>query len=213
MKKFITTIPLQLGGGLKSAVYESADNDRLMYDKEISFPILSVVNAYAEKGETVKIFYIRQEDSRTIANKESFLSQLRELEDTVGCICEEEEILIPDDELIVTHLKTFEKLIERFEDRDILYACMTFGTKPVPIVEMLALNYAYRALNDVSIGCVVYGQTRFAKDPDTGELIVAEAKIFDVTSLIYMDEIVRKVADLKPMNPLNYIKTLLATED
>jgi len=213
MKKFITTIPLQLGGELDSAVYEPVDNDRLKYDNKISFPILSVINAYAEKGETVKVFYIRQEDERTMSNKEKFIQQLRELEENVGCVCEEEEILISNDELITTHLKTFERLIEKFADKDILYACMTFGTKPVPIVEMLALNYAYRALNDVSIGCVVYGWAHFVKDPDTNKRKVGEAKIFDVTSLLYMDEIVRKVADLKPLNPLSYIRTVLETED
>lgn len=213
MKKFITTIPLQLGGELESAVYEPVDNDRLKYDQEISFPILSVINAYAEKGERVKVFYIRQQDERTIPNKAKFIRQLRELEESAGCVCEEEEVLISSDELIDTHLKTFEKLIEKFADKDILYACMTFGTKPVPVVEMLALNYAYRALNDVSIGCVVYGWTHFTKDPVTNERKVEEAKIFDVTSLLYMDEIVRKVADLKPLDPLHYIRTVLGTED
>ena len=64
MKKFITTIPLQPTGKLESAIYEAVENEKLQYNKEISFPILCAMNAYIEEGEEVIIYTIRQNNRR-----------------------------------------------------------------------------------------------------------------------------------------------------
>ena len=65
---------------------------------------------------------------------------------------------------------------------------------------MMALNYGYRVQKNVSIGCVVYGQLDF---------MTKEARIYDVTSLFYMDEIVRTLAESGAKNPLGLIQKLL----
>jgi len=197
-------IPLQLNNELRSSIYEAVDNELLQYNKEIAFPIIAVMNAYVDAGEDIEILAVKQEDRRTEANFEKFKGQVAEFEESKGCTCNITVIEVPYNELIETHLKTFEKLIEHFGKGDSLYACMTYGSKPVPVVEMLALNYAYRAIEGTTLGCMVYGQYNHETN---------ESKIYDVTSLFLMDEIVKKVADLKPANPLGYIKTILAIED
>lgn len=203
MKKFITTIPLQGRGELSSSVYQAVGNPVLQYNKEIAFPIIAVMNAYVKEGEEVEVLAIKQNHERTNRNYEIFQEQLKEFEENKNCKCKISLISIPYEELVDTHLYTFEQLIEKMEHGDELYACMTYGTKMVPIVEMLALNYACRVLDKTSLGCVVYGQL----DHETGKM-----KIFDISSLLLMDEIVRRISSLKPANPIGYIKTLLDIE-
>ena len=128
--------------------------------------------------------------------------QVREFEQEKNCKCIIEEILIKNDELISTHLETFERLIEKFgDDRTQLYVCMTYGTKPIPIIELMVINYACRVLKQTSLECIVYGWYRFKTN---------EAKIFDITSLFYLDEVVRNAASMNLVNPLQFIKNVLA---
>ena len=205
MKKFITTIPLQITGELDSCIYEAADNSKLQYNKKIAFPILAVMNAYVKEGEQIFIYKIRQDDSRTIENNILFEQQVKEFEKERNCQCVIEEILIKNDELISTHLETFEKLIEKFDQEETkLYACITYGTKPVPIIEMIAINYACRALGKTTLECVVYGWYRFK---------TKEAKVFDITSLFYLDEIVRNAADMNVADPLVFMKDVLTLQE
>lgn len=65
---------------------------------------------------------------------------------------------VPFDESLDSHIATFQKLIDRTEEGDDLYACLTFGSKPTPLVEVMAMQYAYRVHRDVTITCAVYGQ-------------------------------------------------------
>lgn len=203
MKKFITTIPLQGRGELSSSVYQAVGNPALQYDKKIAFPIIAVMNAYVKEGEEIEVLAIKQNHERTNRNYEIFQEQLKEFEKDKNCTCKISLVSIPYEELVDTHLYTFEQLIEKLGHGDELYACMTYGTKMVPIVEMLALNYACRVLDNTSLGCAAYGQL----DHGTGTM-----KIFDISSLLLMDEIVNRISSLKPANPIGYIKTVLDIE-
>lgn len=64
----------------------------------------------------------------------------------------------------------------------------------------MVLNYAYRAKSNTKIGCITYGQIDFG----TGE-----ARIYDMTPLFYMDDIVTKVAGMHVKNPAEVIKKIL----
>lgn len=204
MKKFVTAIPLQMKKELSSSVYQAVGNKSLQYDKEIAFPIIAVMNAYVAEGETAEILAIKQNDKRTDRNYEIFKEQVEAFMDDKKCMCRITVISVPYEEVVDTHLYTFAKLIEKIEEGDELYACMTYGSKPVPIVEMLALNYAYQVMERTSVECVVYGQFNH----ETGDM-----KIYDVSSLFFMDEIVKRISDLKPSDPLGYIRTVLDMEN
>ena len=79
---------------------------------------------------------------------------------------------------------------------------MTYGNKPMPIAEMMAIQYAYRVLRNVTIECLVYGELDHSK-PDH------PMSLFDITSLIRLDEIVRVMADQKISEPQKFLHTLL----
>jgi hypothetical protein len=71
---------------------------------------------------------------------------------------------------------------------------------------MMAVQYAYRIKKNTSISCIVYGQIdRPGKDPETWS-----AKVYDMTTLVQLDEIVRVLADRGVANPKETIDSILS---
>lgn len=198
MKKFITTSPFQQK--MECTVYQSVENDRLQMERETRFPVIALLNAYAENGEQIELLVIRHKYENSIKNYELLCEEVKVLEKEKGFQCSIIVIEAEYDERIEEHLETFEHLIEHLNDEDELYACMTYGTKAIPIIQMMALNFAYRARINTHIGCIVYGKIDFN---------AKKGEIYDMTSLFYMDEIVRKVSDMKTKDPLKIIKQVL----
>ena len=205
MKTFICTISLQTKTqdgyrGLGKSVYEAKDNQRLAYEKEISFPILSVINGYAEEGERIKLLVLKQMGEGTHDNYGLFKEQLENLCQEKHITYEENVIGISFDETAETHLKSFMDIIEHIYDEEELYACLTYGTKPIPIIQMMALNFAYRSLKGVTIECIVYGQKVWSEN---------KTYIYDITGLFSMDEIVHQNSRLPIRDPKQHIRNVL----
>ena len=200
MKKFIMTSPYQPKGTLEKGNYKAADNQLLVYDMPTSFPIITAINGYVEKGENIEIITIVSEYENAEYNYGLFKKEMAELSSKKGFTYNLKEVRVPYNNFIDTELELFGKLIECTNDNDNLYACLTYGSKPFPIVQIMALNYAYRIHNNVNIDCVVYG----AKNHNNGEM-----EVYDITSLIYIDETVRLMAEQKIEDPLPIIKNLL----
>lgn len=214
MKKFITTSPLQ--ERLSCVKYEAVDNAALQYEQETCFPVIPLMNAYTKEGDETELIVLchkghtdRHGDYKdpSGANYQTLCKEVGELKKKKQFQYSIRKIDMEYNECISEHLNNFVHLIEQIKDEDELYACISYGTKAVPIIEMMALNYAYRAKFNTHIGCIVYGSTVFDKESK-----ITDAKIYDMTSLFYLDEIVRKVADMKLENPLETIQQILALE-
>ena len=99
----------------------------------------------------------------------------------------------------------FQRLIDCVEDNDDLFACITFGTKPLSMAVRMAVQYAYRVKRNVSIPCIVYGSiTRSGRDASTWT-----ANVYDETALIRLDEIVRMLAERGVEHPRETIDRIL----
>ena len=201
MKKFIMCCPLQPEGKLDKIQYASSGDEKLKLDKPTRFPVIPLINGYAEDGEKVEIILIRSEYENTKLNEEYLRQEAGELEKEKNIEITIVPVDTPYNETISTELDLFVDIIGHINDGDMLFACATYGTKPTPIIEIMAVNYGYRALNNVSIGAIVYGQRDFNK-PGMGEL-------FDITALFYMDEMVNKLAQAKTKNPGDVIKRIM----
>ena len=191
--------PLQPEGKLAKAVYVPQNNDKLEYG-ETRFPIIPVINGYAEEEEEVEIILIKSDNANAELNEKYLREEVRELEERKEIKVKISIVNTPYNETIDTQINLFMDLIKKIHDNDKVFACATYGTKPTPIVEMMAVNYAYRALKNTSIGAIVYGQ----RDHDTGSM-----EIFDITALFYMDEMVNNIAKLGIKNPEETIKRLM----
>lgn len=204
MKKVITIAPMQSvtpdGMG-----YTAVNNERLRYDVPNCFPVLPLLHGYAAPGETVEVFILTTE-GHEISQKIYW-----EIEREAAALCKQmnvsctvSRIGIPFDETANTHLSTFQEIVSQISDGDVLLADMTYGSKCLALVLMMALNYGYRACDNCTIECFVYGSKDFRAGHPLGK------RIYDITSLFLMDQIVNELAKSGNKDPLRAIKSILS---
>ena len=213
MKKFIMITPLQpvffsASGEVKEDLlrfsrYEAIGNSRLAYDKKTRFPLIPLINGYAREGEKIRVIALTPDTESARYHVTQLEEELRELQKEKGFECEGvEPVIVTYAGDVDTQIEIFHKLMELMEDNDVLHACLTYGNKPMPIAELMAIQYAYRALKNVSIDCLVYGEVDHSKKE-------SPMCIFDITALIRLDEIVRVLAERKVADPKNLIESII----
>ena len=203
MKTFITYISRQKGEGLLGGIYRADSNDRLQMNTAVHFPMVTMLHGYVEQDEEVRVLILYGEDNM------EYESNRKVLEADIQALQKEKPfrytlvpVAISEEETALEHLKAFTKLLELIEDGDELYVCCTYGSKPTPIVEMMAINTAYRLKKDVSIGCLIYGRVEHNKDPK-------KFYVYDITSLFYMIQIVSQLENNRISNPEDAIRAIL----
>jgi len=206
LKKFFTAVPLQvIQNDLASLNYHAVGNTKLQMEDSVSFPILTAINGYAQAGEDFRLIAVMPETDAVRRNRDRLSDQLFALCARRGLSCPGgvETVLAGGDERVSTHMETFQKLLDYVEDDDELFVCMTFGTKPMSQAMLLALQYAYRVKRNASISCVVYGEVdRSGPKP--------EGRVYDMTALIQLDEIVHMLADRGVADPRAALDTILS---
>jgi hypothetical protein len=204
MKKFLTAIPLQGANQLRRYVYDAVDNARLRMEDATAFPILTAIHGYAVPGEPFRIIAVVTDTASARNNFAVFREEVTALCEKQGLTCREiTPVYVAADERVTVQLATFQKLIDLVDDDDELFACMTYGTKPLAQVMQMALQYGYRIKRNASIGCVVYGQIDRSGD-------VWRGSVYDMTALVQLDEIVRLLADRGVAQPETVIRGLLS---
>lgn len=201
MKKFITRIPLQLNGNLKGTHYQAVGNEKLQMSDTTAFPIITAIQGYVGPGEMFEVYALGCDTEPENENFRLLCEEVRSICEKKNIVCSGvKRIMLELDQSVIAQTRNFQELIRYVEDDDELYACMTFGTKPQSIVMIMGIKYAYRIKKNVSIGCILYGE----KDHKTGE-----GKVYDMTALIQLDEVVRVLAEQRVENPQNIIQMIL----
>lgn len=198
MKNFLCTIPQQPEKSLKKTKYANpCGNPVLECTEEVSFPVLVLIKNAVANGEKIRITTVKQEHENCNVNEKTFAAELKALKKEIGFEYELETISTPFSETIDDHLALFGKLIDTVKDDDELYADITYGTKPIPMVFLMMLTYAYRFRNTF-IENIIYGQF----DHDTNI-----SSLYDVTALFYMNSTINTMNDSS--DPKKFIKAIL----
>ena len=194
--------------GLYKVQYDPVDMDGINFSDEVFFPVSVLVNSYVDKGENIEIICMMEdENTDEIRNLEKLKEEIDQAASRIGFKYSIKIINVSSEEKVENHLKLFESLIGTINDGDRVYVCATYGTKPIPIVEMLALNYAYRVKDDVSVEKVVYGRV-YRNNGEKGD---RKAQIFDISPLFTMNQIVNHLAEQRVRNPEKAIRMLLGS--
>ena len=204
MKKFITYISMQQEKGLIKVRYDAVDDDSLRIERPVFFPISVLVDNYVNDGDKIEVICLKEINNSDVErNLELLKSEIGEILEGRGIECVFQELELSDEENIDSHLNTFVKIIDCIKDEDTVYACATYGTKPIPVIEMLALDYVYRVKKNVSVGSVVYGKMdrRHPEKP--------EAKLYNITALFFMSQIVGHMAEQKVSDPEGMIRKIM----
>ena len=202
VKKFLMVTPQQPKGKLMPVVYETRGNDLLSYDAETKFPTIPLMNGYVESGEKAKVITVTYDSDAHRHNLDLFREELAALAKRKGFEYEIESIDLPFDDSVGAMVEIFRQYLDRIEDDDILHACITFGSKPIPIAMTMAMRYACRIRKNVSIECIVYGQRDWSTTPATN-------RIYDVTALTDLDELARVLADQRVADPAAVIRQVI----
>lgn len=206
MKKFFTSVPYQKKGELIKAIYRPVGNAKLVYEKAHSLPILNAVNNFTEKGEEIEVIFIIGENEDIKKNLGSVESSLDELVLERELKCRKKYIYYRDSDDITVMLELYGNLIRCCDDDDEIYSCITYGTKPVPIVQMMAMRYAFHVKKNVYIGMIVYGKAHGNKQNEDSEKIF---DIYDMTSLFYIDDLSEKFSRMAVKDPEKILESLI----
>ncbi len=206
MKKFFTSVPYQKSGELIKAIYRPVGNAKLVYEKAHSLPILNAVNNFTEKGEEIEVIFIIGENENIKRNLGSVESSLDELVLERELKCRKKYIYYRDSDDITVMLELYGNLIRCCDDDDEIYSCITYGTKPVPIVQMMAMRYAFHVKKNVYIGMIVYGKAHGNKQNEDSEKIF---DIYDMTSLFYIDDLSEKFSRMAVKDPEKILESLI----
>lgn len=199
MNKYYTTIPQQpVPDGLKLTAYKNPGDSPLLNYGETRFPIAAVIANSAKKGEAIRVYGVKPAHANTGHWEKELKKELDGLAEKVGFTFDLIPLEIPMSETVETHLALFKQLIDTTADDDRIYADITFGTKPIPIVMLMFMNYAYKYRRNTMIESIVYGQRNN---------LTGEAALYDVSALFYMNSTVNRLDQVS--DPANFIEMML----
>lgn len=205
MKKYISTVTLQTGGAQKHYYRDEKgmDTPRVF----TAFPILQQISDTAAAGEEIQVVTIVVGGVENNQNYAAFAQELDTLAKERGIVYTHTTIDKEDTEEVNSIIALFCHIIGQVSDGDRLYACITYGTKPIATVTTMALHYAYRIKEDVLVEAVKYG----LKDWNATEEPVCV--LYDTTALFYIDCLIDRIAAMKLEDPEKALKALIQREN
>lgn len=193
MKKFICIMPETV---LASHVYEAVGNKQL-FDDTTRFPLTPLLTGYTESEEEIQVIAITATgDARSEFNV-SLLEREIVNKNRSGKVA---TIAVDFSAAVDGSLELLTKLIPLLEDGDHLYVCLHFASTTVQFAIISALQYAYRALRNVSIECVC----------TQGEKNDGKHQNVDITALVQAGELLQTLTERRAKDPAKILCMTLA---
>ena len=182
LKTYITTVPLQ--GKLDPMLYQ---RDHAAPPTATCFPIVQVMRDTLEPGDTVQLLAIRQENADTARNYQRLLEELTQLG-----IAEHQvrQIHLPEDQRPETLIGLCRDLVDALPQVTRVYACITYGSKSIPVVTLTALTCAEATHTELEVGGVYYGEVK----RENGRVL--SARLYDMAALYQLSGLVGTMRDI-----------------
>lgn len=183
LKTYITTVPLQ--GKLDPMLYQ---RERAETPTATCFPIVQVIRDTLEPGDTVRLLAIRQENADTARNYQRLLEELAQL----GIAKEQvEPVPLPEDQRPETLIGLCRDLVDALPQVTRVYACITYGSKSIPVVTLTALSCAEATHTELEVGGVYYGEVK----RENGKVV--GARLYEMSALYQLAGLVGTMRDSK----------------
>ena len=183
LKTYITTVPLQ--GKLDPMLYQ---RDHAAPPSATCFPIVQVMRDTLEPGDTVRLLAIRQENVDTARNYQRLLEELAQL----GIAKEQvEPVPLPEDQRPETLIGLCRDLVDALPQVTRVYACITYGSKSIPVVTLTALSCAEATHTELEVGGVYYGEVK----RENGKVV--GARLYEMSALYQLAGLVGTMRDSK----------------
>lgn len=176
LKTYITTVPLQ--GKLDPMLYQ---RERAEAPTATCFPIVQVMRDTLEPGDTVRLLAIRQENADTARNYQRLLEELAQL----GIAKEQvEPVPLPEDQRPETLIGLCRELVDALPQVTRVYACITYGSKSIPVVTLTALSCAEATHTELEVGGVYYGEVKRENGKVVGARLYEMAALYQLAGLV-----------------------------
>lgn len=176
LKTYITTVPLQ--GKLDPMLYQ---RERAEAPTATCFPIVQVIRDTLEPGDTVRLLAIRQENADTARNYQRLLEELAQL----GIAQAQVELVpLPEDQRPETLIGLCRDLVDALPQVTRVYACITYGSKSIPVVTLTALTCAEATHTELEVGGVYYGEVRRENGKVVGARLYEMAALYQLAGLV-----------------------------
>lgn len=199
-RTYITAISLQGRGGLEKGIYQP-DGFVLSKNVETSFPIIPVIGSTMGNSEDVKIIALRTENNDVKDNYEEFVNQVESLGINRESI---KDISIEENQNKMIGITTLVRLLEEIPEDSLVYADITFGTKPMSAIILYAMN-CIENLKDTEVEGIFYGELPREGSKSNWE----RAKLYDLTAYKYLADVIQELKEFELSNPTAAIKTLM----
>lgn len=183
LKTYITTVPLQ--GKLDPMLYQ---RERAEAPTATCFPIVQVMRDTLEPGDTVRLLAIRQENVDTARNYQRLLEELAQLGIAEAQV---ELVPLPEDQRPETLIGLCRDLVDALPQVTRVYACITYGSKSIPVVTLTALSCAEATHTELEVGGVYYGEVR----RENGKVV--GARLYEMSALYQLAGLVGTMRDSK----------------
>ena len=170
---------------LDSMVYAGSGNTNILYSEPVVFPVNAILAENLKKNDKVKIILLRTLDKDGNSNKNTslFMKELDSINSKVGAKLTYETVDSEFKETKDNHEARLKAILDKVEENSQIYADITFGPKPLPMILMCVLSFAEKFLN-CDVKSVVYGKVNF---DENNKAIFPE--LYDVTSLYYLNNL------------------------
>ena len=183
LKTYITTVPLQ--GKLDPMLYQ---RERAGAPTATCFPIVQVMRDTLEPGDTVRLLAIRQENADTARNYQRLLEELAQLGIAEAQV---ELVPLPEDQRPETLIGLCRDLVDALPQVTRVYACITYGSKSIPVVTLTALTCAEATHTELEVGGVYYGEVK----RENGKVV--GARLYEMSALSQLAGLVDTMRDSK----------------
>ena len=183
LKTYITTVPLQ--GKLDPMLYQ---RERAGAPTATCFPIVQVMRDTLEPGDTVRLLAIRQENVDTARNYQRLLEELAQLGIAEAQV---ELVPLPEDQRPETLIGLCRDLVDALPQVTRVYACITYGSKSIPVVTLTALSCAEATHTELEVGGVYYGEVK----RENGKVV--GARLYEMSALYQLAGLVGTMRDSK----------------
>ena len=184
MKKIIfCDIPMKKS--MNAMVYACTGNTNCNYSKEVMFPINAILAESLKKNDDVRVILLRTLDKAGNSGKNSglFMQELDAINSEIGANISYETLDSEFKETKDIHEKRLQNMLDKIEEHTEIYADITYGPKPLPMILMCVLSFAEKFLN-CDVKSVVYGKVDFDDNNKP-----CNPELYDVTSLYYLNNL------------------------
>lgn len=154
-KIYLTAVPLQGRFDLEQVDYGSSRPKE--HGTPTRFPIVQVIRDTMAPGDEAQLIAIRQENADTARNYGFLLEELAAL--GIG-EAQVTQVALPEKQDPATLVGLCRDVADALPQVGRVYACITYGTKSIPVVEMAALRCAEATHTELEVGGLYYGEVQ-----------------------------------------------------